>query len=282
MNAESLDAENTNSQAEGAGPRWRRHAPTVLVALLAVVVLAFTAVVVWTSAGAEHSDAARPASNAAAISATSSPTPAASTGSRSTSASAKTPTSKDAGASTAAHEPSSRPRTGTRRTDSGATAVQGNPKESAPAASQNARGEQAADASGQGWEPASSLPANFEVTTPTPSVEDLNAIIHFLVATPASDAAKANNLEGGAAAVAIPQTVYRLGLFRAPKGWKRVSGPIERRGNRATATLHSASVGRPGVHLRIQFVYSQGHWKLANSSICQGVRTVGLPLQCPA
>lgn len=134
----------------------------------------------------------------------------------------------------------------------------------------------------RGWQPTSPLPANFKVTSPTPSLDDLNAIIHFLVATPASDAAKAENLEGGRAAVLIPQTVYRLGLFRAPLGWKEVSGPLELSQDRAVATLDSESAGRPGVHTRIQFVYRDGNWRLANASICEGVRTVGLPLECPA
>ena len=144
--------------------------------------------------------------------------------------------------------------------------------EDAPTAANNARG----------WQPATPLPANFRVTNPNPSLDELNAIIHFLVATPASDEAKAANLEGGRAAVLIPQTVYRLGLFRAPLGWKEVTGPLELGQDRAVATLISESAGRPGVHTRIQFVYRDGNWRLANASICEGVRTVGLPLECPA
>ncbi|AZA10731.1 hypothetical protein [Corynebacterium gerontici] len=144
--------------------------------------------------------------------------------------------------------------------------------EDAPTAAQTARG----------WQPATPLPANFRVTNPNPSLDELNAIIHFLVATPASDEAKAANLEGGRAAVMIPQTVYRLGLFRAPLGWKEVTGPLELGQDRAVATLISESAGRPGVHTRIQFVYRDGNWRLANASICEGVRTVGLPLECPA
>ncbi|GGG80703.1 hypothetical protein [Corynebacterium pelargi] len=144
--------------------------------------------------------------------------------------------------------------------------------EDAPSAANNARG----------WQPTTPLPANFRVTNPNPSLDELNAIIHFLVATPASDEAKAANLEGGRAAVLIPQTVYRLGLFRAPLGWKEVTGPLELGQDRAVATLISESAGRPGVHTRIQFVYRDGNWRLANASICEGVRTVGLPLECPA
>ncbi|WP_338026144.1 hypothetical protein [Corynebacterium uropygiale] len=131
-----------------------------------------------------------------------------------------------------------------------------------------------------GWEPPAPLAADFRVTTPEPSLDDLNGIVHFLVATPASDGAKAANLEAGPAAVVVPQTVYRLGLFRAPLGWKRISGPLERNGDTLTATLDSGSAGRPSIHLRIHFVYRNGVWQLANSSVCEGVRTVGLPIHC--
>lgn len=129
--------------------------------------------------------------------------------------------------------------------------------------------------------PASALPANFTVTTKNPTAGDLNNIVHFLVATPASDDAKAANVEGGHNAVVVPRTVYNLGLFRAPKGSAGVSGPITRKGNRATIEMHARSAGRPDINMPIDFVY-QGNWKLASSSMCKGVKTVGLPIYCNA
>ncbi|MFT4200572.1 hypothetical protein [Gordonia sp. (in: high G+C Gram-positive bacteria)] len=128
---------------------------------------------------------------------------------------------------------------------------------------------------------ASALPANFKVTKANPSVGDLNNIVTFLVATPASDEAKAANVEGGRDAVVVPRTVYNLGLFRAPRGSANVTGPIKRKGNRATVDMHARSAGRPDINMPIDFVY-QGNWKLAANSMCKGVKTVGLPIYCNA
>lgn len=131
-----------------------------------------------------------------------------------------------------------------------------------------------------GWTPPGPLPADFAVTTSDPTLDDLNAIVHLLVATPADDAAKARNLEAGMGGVVVPQTVYNLGIFRAPQGWKRITGPVERSGDTITATLHSESAGRPSIRTRVVFVQRDGNWKLSTQSVCEGVRTVGLPIAC--
>lgn len=107
---------------------------------------------------------------------------------------------------------------------------------------------------------------------------ELNGIVHTLVATPASDVEKAALLEAGHAGVVVPRTVYTMGLFRAPNGWFEITGLVTVSGNRATAHLNSGSVGRPSISLDITFVYVDGRWKLASSSMCQGVKTVGLPI----
>lgn len=131
-----------------------------------------------------------------------------------------------------------------------------------------------------GWNPPGPLPADFAVTTDDPTLDDLNAIVHLLVATPADDAAKARNLEAGMGGVVVPRTVYNLGIFRAPQGWKRITGPVERAGDTITATLHSESAGRPSIRTRVVFVKRDGNWKLSTQSVCEGVRTVGLPVSC--
>lgn len=130
------------------------------------------------------------------------------------------------------------------------------------------------------WTPPGPLPADFAVTTAEPTLDDLNAIVHLLVATPADDAAKARNLEAGTGGVVVPQTVYKLGIFRAPQGWKRITGPVERAGDTITATLNSESAGRPSITTRVVFVQRDGVWKLSTRSVCEGVRTVGLPIAC--
>ncbi|HJC28627.1 MAG TPA: hypothetical protein H9759_04450 [Candidatus Dietzia intestinipullorum] len=141
-------------------------------------------------------------------------------------------------------------------------------------------GEPDAPATRTGWTPPGPLPADFAVTTTDPTLDDLNAIVHLLVATPAPDEAKARNLEAGTGGVVVPKTVYNLGIFRAPQGWKRITGPVERSGDELTATLHSESAGRPSITTRVAFVYRDGNWKLATRSVCEGVRTVGLPVAC--
>ncbi|GED96729.1 hypothetical protein [Gordonia crocea] len=130
---------------------------------------------------------------------------------------------------------------------------------------------------------ASALPANFKVTTKNPTVTDLGNIVKFLVETPASDEAKAANVEGGANAVVVPRTVYNLGLFRAPRGGNKVTGPLVRKSpTRVQVNMTSWSTGRPTINMPIDFVYQGGNWKLAASSMCQGVKTVGLPIYCNA
>ncbi|MGW0036900.1 hypothetical protein [Gordonia sp. NPDC003376] len=122
-------------------------------------------------------------------------------------------------------------------------------------------------------------PAGFRVTSEQPTAAELNSIIEFLVATPASDSAKAANLEGGMNAVIVPRTVYTLGLFRPPLGWHQVSDPRQD-GHVITATLTSGSAGRPTIRVPIRFTRIDGNWRLSASSLCQGVKTVGLDIYC--
>lgn len=129
---------------------------------------------------------------------------------------------------------------------------------------------------------AHALPADFTVTKNNPTTGDLNNIVEFLVATRASDQAKARNLEGGMNAVIVPKTVYNLGLFRAPRGSHAITAITGRDGNTLSARLRANSAGRPGVNTVIYFKKIGGNWRLANSSVCTGVKTVGLNIYCNA
>ncbi|MFZ2239671.1 MAG: hypothetical protein WAV90_09045 [Gordonia amarae] len=128
--------------------------------------------------------------------------------------------------------------------------------------------------------PTGTLPADYRVTAAKPSPAELGNIVTFLVATNASDQAKAANVEGGVNAVVVPKTVYRLGLFRPPLGWHNLTGPLRQQGNSATATLNSGSSGRPTIRLNIEFKKLDGNWKLSANSLCTGVKTVGLNIYC--
>lgn len=127
---------------------------------------------------------------------------------------------------------------------------------------------------------ASAAPGDFRITRDVPTLADLNEQVRFLVETPASDEAKAANLEGGMNAVVVPRTVYTMGLFRAPLGANEVTGPETHDGDVHTAILHSRSAGRPGVTMRVTWKRIDGAWKMANSSLCEGVKTVGLSIPC--
>ena len=129
---------------------------------------------------------------------------------------------------------------------------------------------------------AQALPSDFTVTAENPSVTDLDDLIEFLVETPASDEAKARNLEGGMNAVVVPRTVYNLGLFRAPRGSNAVTEITGRSGDTIYAKLQAQSAGRPTVNTTVEFKKIGGNWRLANNSICQGVKTVGLNIYCNA
>lgn len=131
------------------------------------------------------------------------------------------------------------------------------------------------------WNPATPLPVDYVVTAENPTVEELGGIITFLTATDASDEAKARNIES-ADALIVPTTVSRIGLFRAPRGSSSLSGPLQRDGDRITAHLTARSAGIPDVSTSVTFVRIGGNWRLSNSSLCSGVRAVGLPIYCNA
>ncbi|GAA4745358.1 hypothetical protein [Gordonia alkaliphila] len=129
---------------------------------------------------------------------------------------------------------------------------------------------------------AQALPADFTVTDDNPTVQQLDEIVEFLVATDASDEAKARNLEGGMDAVVVPKTVYQLGLFRAPRGDSAITEIVDRVGDNISATLQASSAGRPSINMTISFTKTDGNWRLSNNSLCEGVKTVGLNVYCNA
>ncbi|MGY2061574.1 hypothetical protein ACW9HQ_42440, partial [Nocardia gipuzkoensis] len=65
---------------------------------------------------------------------------------------------------------------------------------------------------------ASAASGDFLITKDVPTLDDLHDQVVFLIETPASDEAKAANLEGGMRAVVVARTLYNSGLFRAPIG----------------------------------------------------------------
>lgn len=127
---------------------------------------------------------------------------------------------------------------------------------------------------------ASADPGKFLITREVPTLEDLHAQVAFLIETPASDEAKAANMEGGMKAAVVARTLYNLGLFRAPLGSNQITGPETQNGNVHTAMLRSKTAGRPDLVARVVWKRIDGVWKLSNSSVCEGVKAVGLAMAC--
>ncbi|OBG82080.1 hypothetical protein A5699_07235 [Mycobacterium sp. E802] len=121
---------------------------------------------------------------------------------------------------------------------------------------------------------------DFAITAAVPTLEDLNAQIQLLVASQAPDHVKAAQLEGGPRAVIVPKMVYRLGIFRAPKGSALVTRPETHDGTSHTAVINGSRQGQPTLQIPAEWRYIDGQWKLASKSMCNGISTLGLPIPC--
>ncbi|WP_082950910.1 hypothetical protein [Mycobacterium sp. 1164985.4] len=131
--------------------------------------------------------------------------------------------------------------------------------------------------------PEHELPAQdheFAITSEVPSLEELDQQIRLLVATPAPDEVKAAQLEGGSRAVVVPKMVYRIGFFRPPRGSSVVTGPETHDGDRHTAIINATRQGSPTVRAEAEWRRIDGRWKLASKSLCNGIKTLGLPIPC--
>ncbi|WP_082681050.1 hypothetical protein [Mycolicibacterium novocastrense] len=131
--------------------------------------------------------------------------------------------------------------------------------------------------------PDQELPApdhEFAITSEVPTLEELDAQIRLLVGTPAPDEVKAAQLEGGSRAVVVPKMVYRIGFFRPPRGSSQVTGPETHDGDRHTAVINASRQGAPTVRVEAEWRRIDGRWKLASKSLCNGIKTLGLPIPC--
>ncbi len=121
---------------------------------------------------------------------------------------------------------------------------------------------------------------NFAITSEVPTLAELDGQIRLLVATPAPDAVKAAQLEGGNRAVVVPKMIYRIGFFRPPKGSSQVTGPETHEPDRHTAVINASRQGSPTIQITAEWRRIDGRWKLASKSLCNGIKTVGLPIPC--
>ncbi|KUI43757.1 hypothetical protein AU197_22990 [Mycobacterium sp. IS-1590] len=120
----------------------------------------------------------------------------------------------------------------------------------------------------------------FAITSEIPTLAELDAQIRLLVGTPAPDEVKAAQLEGGSRAVVVPKMVYRIGFFRPPRGSSQVTGPETHDGDRHTAIINASRQGAPTVRVEAEWRRIDGRWKLASKSLCNGIKTLGLPIPC--
>lgn len=132
--------------------------------------------------------------------------------------------------------------------------------------------------------PAAQASANpiedFAITSEVPSLAELDEQIRLLVGTPAPDWVKAAQLEGGDRAVIVPKMVYRIGFFRPPRGSSTVTGPETHEADRHTAVINASRQGAPTVQINAEWRRIDGRWKLASKSLCNGIKTIGLPFPC--
>ena len=120
----------------------------------------------------------------------------------------------------------------------------------------------------------------FAITSEVPTLAELDAQIRLLVASPAPDDVKAAQLEGRARAVVVPKMIYRVGFFRPPKGASVVTGPETHEPDRHTAVINASRQGAPTVQVVAEWRRIDGRWKLASKSLCNGIKTIGLPIPC--
>lgn len=120
----------------------------------------------------------------------------------------------------------------------------------------------------------------FAITSEIPTLAELDAQIRLLVGTPAPDSVKAAQLEGGQRAVIVPKMVYRIGFFRPPRGSSVVTGPETHDDDRHTAVINASRQGAPTVQVVAEWRRIDGRWKLASKSLCNGIKTLGLPIPC--
>lgn len=121
---------------------------------------------------------------------------------------------------------------------------------------------------------------DFAITSEVPSLAELDAQIRLLVASPAPDDVKAAQLEGGSRAVVVPKMIYRVGFFRPPRGSSMVTGPETHEPDRHTAVINASRQGAPTVQVVAEWRRIDGRWKLASKSLCNGIKTIGLPVPC--
>lgn len=121
---------------------------------------------------------------------------------------------------------------------------------------------------------------DFAISSEVPTLAELDAQIRLLVATPAPDWVKAAQLEGGDRAVIAPKMVYRIGFFRPPRGSSLVTGPETHESDRHTAVINASRQGAPTIQINAEWRRIDGRWKVASKSLCNGIKTLGLPIPC--
>lgn len=128
--------------------------------------------------------------------------------------------------------------------------------------------------------PVANAEETFAITSEIPTLAELDAQIRLLVATPAPDQVKAAQLEGGSRAVVVPKMVYRIGFFRPPRGSSVVTGPETHDADTHTAVINATRQGSPTIQVPAEWRRIDGQWKLASRSLCNGIKTLGLPIPC--
>ncbi|MGB3697812.1 MAG: hypothetical protein WBA05_10315, partial [Gordonia sp. (in: high G+C Gram-positive bacteria)] len=102
-----------------------------------------------------------------------------------------------------------------------------------------------------------------------PTAAQLQADLDYL-SSGASNAQKAQRLEGGARAVGQAQGILGLAKRFKPMGFAyQVVDPVAVSGETATARIKFSSPGYQPTYLTLKWVWQDGRWKLTNGSVCE-------------
>ncbi|EGD54950.1 hypothetical protein [Gordonia neofelifaecis] len=164
------------------------------------------------------------------------------------------------------------PQAGTPAATTSAVSSSEAPAEDAPAADVPAADAPAADAP-VAQAPAAQAPQQQSTSQaasgPTkPTAAQLQADLDFL-GSGASNAQKAERLEGGSRAVGQAQGILSLAKKFKPMGLTyQIVDPVTMNGQTASARMKLASPGYQPNYMTLKWVWKDGRWKMTNQSVC--------------
>ena len=105
----------------------------------------------------------------------------------------------------------------------------------------------------------------------------LNTKIKTIMNTAASDSVRADEMEGGQRALGSVGAVAQMLRVSGAGFTYKVVGPVTQNGETLNARLQMSLVGNGSRYLDLSWVWSDGKWKLSNTSVCAVAAYARLP-----